>query len=54
MPTMQVKLGAALADGRLQQRETVFDGLVSAPQALIEMIAGRTTGKTLVHINDAS
>lgn len=51
--TMQVELGAALADGRLQHRETVFDGLTSAPQALAEMIAGRTTGKTLVHITDA-
>jgi len=50
---MQAELGAALADGRLQQRETVFDGLASAPRALTEMIAGRTTGKTLVHITDA-
>ncbi|KAA1397658.1 NADP-dependent oxidoreductase [Aeromicrobium ginsengisoli] len=49
---MQAELGAALADGRLQQRETVFDGLASAPKALIEMIAGRTTGKTLVHLTD--
>jgi NADPH-dependent curcumin reductase CurA len=53
MNTMQAELGTALADGRLQQRETVFDGLASAPQALIEMIAGRTTGKTLVRITDA-
>jgi NADPH-dependent curcumin reductase CurA len=50
---MQAELGSALADGRLQQRETVFEGLSSAPDALIEMIAGRTTGKTLVHITDA-
>ena len=50
---MQIELGTALADGRLQQRETVFDALTSAPQALIEMIAGRTTGKTLVHLTDA-
>jgi NADPH-dependent curcumin reductase CurA len=54
LSTMQAELGTALADGFLQQRETVFDGLASAPQALIEMIAGRTTGKTLVHIADAS
>jgi NADPH-dependent curcumin reductase CurA len=53
LDTMQTELGTALADGRLRQRETVFDGLTSAPDALIEVIAGRTTGKTLVHITDA-
>jgi NADPH-dependent curcumin reductase CurA len=28
----------------------VFEGLESAPQALAEMIAGHTTGKTLVSL----
>ena len=39
-----------LRSGELVHRETVFEGLESAPHALAEMIAGRTTGKTLVSI----
>ena len=37
-----------LRTGALVHRETVFEGLASAPHALAEMIAGHTTGKTLV------
>lgn len=49
---MQARLGGWLAEGRLQSRETVFDCLESAPTALADMLAGRTTGKTLVRIGD--
>ena len=39
-----------LADGLVQTRESVFEGLERAPEALIRMLAGETTGKTLVRI----
>ena len=39
-----------LAEGLVTSRETVFDGLERAPAALIRMLAGETTGKTLVRI----
>lgn len=48
---MQARLGGWLAEGLLQSRETVYDGLESAPSALADMLAGRTTGKTLVRIS---
>ncbi|WP_340539917.1 NADP-dependent oxidoreductase [Nocardioides sp. GXZ039] len=47
---MQDRLGGWLADGRLTYRESVYDGIRSAPVALADMMAGRTTGKTLVRI----
>jgi NADPH-dependent curcumin reductase CurA len=49
-PEMQTRVGGWLRTGALVHRETVFDGLASAPRALAEMIAGRTTGKTLVRV----
>jgi NADPH-dependent curcumin reductase CurA len=39
-----------LSEGRLRYRETIVDGLERAPEALIDMLDGRTTGKTLVRI----
>jgi len=50
MAEMQQQMSTWLRSGRLVHRETVFDGLDSAPHALAEMIAGHTTGKTLVSI----
>jgi NADPH-dependent curcumin reductase CurA len=47
---MHQQLGDWLSSGALVHRETVFDGLASAPDALAAMIAGRTTGKTVVRI----
>ena len=44
------ELGAWLATGRLHYRETIVDGLESAPQALVRMLSGDTVGKTLVRI----
>ena len=44
------ELGGWLADGRLRYRETIVDGLERAPEALVRMLAGDTTGKTLVRI----
>lgn len=47
---MQERLGAWLLEGSLTYPETVYDGLDQAPQALADMLAGRTTGKTLVRL----
>lgn len=46
------EVGAWMRDGRLHYRETVYDGLESAPRAMVDMLAGKTIGKTLVHIAD--
>lgn len=50
MAEMQERMTGWLRTGELVHTETVFDGLESAPDALAAMIAGRTTGKTLVRI----
>ncbi|WP_240451076.1 hypothetical protein [Streptomyces sp. 11-1-2] len=51
MGQMQRQMAGWLRDGEMEHRETVFAGLESAPQALTELIAGRTTGKTLVRLS---
>ena len=50
LPEMRAQMSAWLRSGELVHRDTVFDGLDQAPRALSEMLAGRTTGKTLVSI----
>ena len=50
LPEMRRCVSGWLRSGDLVHRETVFEGLESAPHALAEMIAGRTTGKTLVRM----
>ena len=47
---MQTRVGAWLRDGSITYRESVYDGLDRAPQAMSDMLAGRTTGKTLVRL----
>ena len=44
------EVGGWLSDGRLRYRETIVDGLERAPEALVRMLSGDTTGKTLVRI----
>jgi NADPH-dependent curcumin reductase CurA len=51
MPETQNQMSAWLRSAQLVHRDTVFNGLDQAPRALSEMIAGRTTGKTLVSIS---
>jgi NADPH-dependent curcumin reductase CurA len=46
----QRELAGHLAEGRLVYRETIVAGLEQAPAALIRMLNGDTTGKTLVRI----
>jgi NADPH-dependent curcumin reductase CurA len=40
-----------LADGSLQTRETVYDGLEQAPAALLGVLSGAGTGKVLVRLD---
>ncbi len=50
LPEMQARVGRWLQEGHLVCPETVYDGLATAPQALADMLRGRTRGKTLVRI----
>lgn len=50
-----VKLGSQwLAEGKIQYRESVADGLAAAPGALISMLKGENFGKQVVHVADPS
>ncbi|MBS0345700.1 MAG: NADP-dependent oxidoreductase [Proteobacteria bacterium] len=44
-------LSGHVAAGRIHYRETVADGLENAPQALLDLLAGRSLGKQLVRIS---
>ena len=43
-----------LADGRVTYRETVFEGIDSAPEAFVGLFTGANIGKMVVRIEDAS
>lgn len=47
---MQQRVRGWIQDGSVTVEETVYDGLAQAPQALADLMAGRTTGKTLVRV----
>jgi NADPH-dependent curcumin reductase CurA len=51
-PKGLAELGALVADGKLKYRESVADGLASAPDAFIGLLAGRNFGKQLVRLHD--
>jgi NADPH-dependent curcumin reductase CurA len=46
----RAEVGAAIADGRVQVRETVVEGIEHAAQAFIGMLRGENTGKMLVKL----
>ena len=50
LPDVVRELGGWLTEGRLRYRETVIDGLERAPEALMRVLAGDTTGKALVRV----
>ena len=50
MAEMQREVAGLIRDGRLRHRESIFEGLEQAPQALARVLAGATIGKTLVRI----
>ena len=45
------ELGGWLSEGRLRYHQTVIDGLEQAPEALMRVLSGDTTGKALVRIS---
>jgi NADPH-dependent curcumin reductase CurA len=49
-PEALKELGTLVAEGRLKYRETVAQGLASAPEAFIGLLRGRNFGKQLVKL----
>jgi hypothetical protein len=49
-PPALAELARGVADGRLKYRESVAQGLASAPEAFIGMLAGRNFGKQIVKL----
>ena len=49
-PAAFEELGGLVAGGRLKYRETVAQGLASAPEAFLGLLAGRNFGKQLVKL----
>jgi NADPH-dependent curcumin reductase CurA len=49
-PQALQELGAAVAGGKLKYRETVAEGIESAPEAFIGLLKGRNFGKQLVKL----
>lgn len=50
-PAALAELAGHVAAGRLKWRETIRDGLVNAPQALVDLLRGENFGKMLVRID---
>jgi NADPH-dependent curcumin reductase CurA len=49
-PQALKELGTLVASGRLKYRETIAQGLASAPEAFIGLLKGRNFGKQLVKL----
>ena len=49
-PAALKELGGMVASGRLKYRETVAQGLASAPEAFLGLLKGRNFGKQLVKL----
>jgi NADPH-dependent curcumin reductase CurA len=47
------RFGQWLRSGQVRYRETVIDGIESAPQAFIDLLRGQYIGRVLVHLGDA-
>jgi hypothetical protein len=47
-------MGGWLADGSVTYRETVFEGIESAPEAFIGLFTGANIGKMVVRVEDAA
>ena len=52
MPKYFQRMGRWLQEGKITWQETVVDGLDSAPQGLLDLFAGKNTGKMLVKLAD--
>jgi NADPH-dependent curcumin reductase CurA len=44
------EVSQGIADGRIKYREDLAEGLESAPEAFLGMLAGRNFGKVLVRV----
>jgi NADPH-dependent curcumin reductase CurA len=51
MPQFRADMRAWLASGRIFYPEQVYEGVDSAPRALIDMLAGRTIGKVILRLS---
>lgn len=49
-PIALKELGAGVASGKIKYRETVAEGLASAPEAFIGLLKGRNVGKQIVKL----
>jgi NADPH-dependent curcumin reductase len=47
-------MGAWLRGGLIRYREDITEGLAKAPEAFVDLLAGKNLGKQLVHVADAS
>jgi NADPH-dependent curcumin reductase CurA len=46
------KTAPMVADGRIKHRETIWEGLTSAPEAFLAMLKGEGVGKNVIKIAD--
>jgi len=49
-PEALAELGPMVASGRLKYRETIAEGLESAPEAFLGLLKGKNFGKQLVRL----
>ena len=49
-PEALAELGSLVATGKLRPRESVTDGLASAPEAFLGLLKGKNFGKQLVKL----
>jgi len=52
IPTAQAQLTQWIRNGSLKVLDNLHDGIENAPSAFIELMSGRTVGKTLVKLNE--
>lgn len=52
MPKYFQRMGRWVQEGKIRWRETVVEGLDNAPQGLLDLFAGKNTGKMLVKLAD--
>ena len=53
-PQFAAQMTSWIAEGRIQYREDVIDGLASAPRALIGLLRGENFGKRVIRLGPAS